>query len=139
MDINVTDPNVLSIYGVINGTQPHSCSVGWDGNTCMIITLCSALPDQDTYTISVGTEVKSSAGYALAGDRNICITALKGDVNSSRAVNSQDMLAIRVRIGESVGCSNARYEVNCSGALNSQDMLAVRTNASHVAPQCPEK
>ena len=137
MDTSVTNPNVISIYGQINGTQPYPCSITWDGSNSMIITLCSALPDQDTYAITVSSNVKSAVGYALDGDRAICITALKGDVNSSREVNAQDMLAIRPHAGDSVDGTNARYDINCNGAINAQDMLAVRPSAGHTGPGCP--
>jgi len=136
MNTSLTNANVISIKGVNNGLQPAPCSIEWDGSDCMVINLCSVLPDQDSYTITVGTEVESSAGYILEGGRGICLTTLKGDVSRNREANAQDMLAIIPHTGEPVDCSNALYDINCSGKIDAQDLLAARQYAGNEAPEC---
>ena len=137
MDTNKTDPNAIAIFGETNAAQPHTCSVSWDGCYSMIITLCSALPDRDSYRITIDSSIESATGRRLGVVHDICITALKADANTSYAVNAQDLLAINAHVGESVNCENARFDINGSGEINAQDLLAARAYAGHVAPQCP--
>jgi len=131
MDTNTTNPDVISISSLDGTVQLHPFSITWDDNDCMIVELSPALPDQTDYEITVSVEVESATGYALFGDRDICITALRGDVNASREVNSQDLLAVKTHVGETVGPGNARFDVNRSGQLNAQDLLAVYANIGH--------
>jgi len=134
MDTNNTDPNAISVYGETNAAQPHPCSITWDGSYCMIITLCLALPDGDAYMITVGNSIKSATGRGLDAVHDICVTALKGDTNTSFAVNAQDLLAVNAHVGESINCDNARFDINCSGDINAQDVLAARAYIGHTAP-----
>jgi len=137
MDTSVTDPNEVSIFGANSGTQPAPCSIEWDGVGCMIITMCSALPDLDCYNIWIGSGVVSQSGYAIEGDIGICLIALKGDANASRSINAQDLLAVRTHAGQTIDCGNARYDINCSGGINAQDLLAARQYAGNGVPECP--
>ena len=123
---------------VSGGIQAATWILYWEDDYCMVVELDSALPDEDSYTISLESELLSRAGCTLEGDNRICITALAGDTNDSRSVNAQDMLAVRAHNGEPVESSNARYDVNCNGAINASDMLAVRARNGHSAPLCPQ-
>jgi len=137
MDTSMTDPANVSIVGVNNGPQPAACTISWSGSTLMIIDLCTALPDEDTYTVTLGAGVVSAGGCPLAGDVSLCLVALAGDANANCAANAQDLLAVRAQIGETVGPANAKYDVNCNGTINAQDLLAVRACVGHSAPTCP--
>lgn len=137
MDISVTDPNVISIEGVNGGIQPPPCLIEWvDSNYCMVITLCSVLQNEDTYTITLKDAIKSEQGVAIE-ETSICLTELKGDANGNRSVNSGDLLAIRSHINQAVDCNNARYDINLSGLINSGDLLAARSFIPSSAPACP--
>jgi len=137
MDVSATDPSLISIVGVRNGPQATPCSVTWDGDTCMVINLCAALPDQDMYTVTVAAEVTSAGGGPLGGDRDVCLAALVGDANGNLDVTSGDLLAIRAHINESLDCSNARYDINGNGSITSGDLLAARAKIGNDAPPCP--
>ena len=137
MDTSVVDPGVILVDGVSNDPPPPNWFIYWQDDYCLIIEFDSALPNEDTYVITISDDVKSADGCPLAGDRNICIIALAGDTNSNRSVNAQDMLAVRSHIGQIVDCTNARYDVNGNGVINAQDMLAIRARIGHSAPPCP--
>ena len=136
MDTICTDANVVSIYGQLNSSPIRPCAIDWPSNDRMVIRLCSALPDRDTYRIVLGDKLLSAAGLPVYGSRGLCLTALKGDANGSGAVNSQDMLAINAHVGEPLNQDNARFDLNCSGAINSQDMLVVHASTGNTATVC---
>lgn len=136
MDTSVEDINLVTITGVNGGVQGSPCSVLWDSGDRLEITLCSALPDEDSYTVSLDSGFVSAAGAQLAGDRDICVIVLAGDANKSRSVNAQDLLAIRARASESIDEGNVQYDINCNGSINAQDLLSARSHAGSTAPGC---
>ncbi len=129
----------LSIQGVNSGDVSSQISVVslQDVDSAMAVTLSPALPDQDTYTLTVATTVQDPAGNPLAGDRDHVLTALKGDANSTRSVNTLDLMAVRAHVNESVTDANARYDVNNSGTINTLDMMAARAYSGNSAPAPP--
>ena len=136
MDTSIKDFAEVSITDQTSGDQLPPCSIVWESDTCMMITLCPALPDQNTYTITLSDELTSAIGYSLVGDRDICITALVGDANESRQVNNQDMLAVNTNLDQPVNSDTARYDINCSGQINTQDMLMINSNIDNSANVC---
>jgi len=137
MDTSVNDiSEMISIEGVIGGIQPVAGSVVWDSSTCMIVELLPVLANEDTYTVMLKDAIKSEQGVSIE-ETSICLTALKGDANSNRSVNSGDLLAVRSHINQPVDCSNARYDINLSGSINSGDLLAARSFIPSNAPVCP--
>jgi len=136
MNTDYPDPNAILITSWRGVNELPRCSIEWDGRDCMIITLYSALPDEDTYTIWLGDSLWSLRGHSLDGIHEICVTALKGDVDASRSVTSEDILAIKSHTGEPVDILNARFDVNASGSINSQDMLVVYARVGNSAPSC---
>ena len=137
MDTSVIDlSQIISIMGVNGGLQPVAGSVVWESSTCMVITLSSALPDKDAYTLTLKNAIKSSLGVALE-ETSRCLTAIKGDANANRTVNTQDLLAIRPYLNQPINSSNAKYDINCNGTINTQDMLAARAFLGNIAPTCP--
>jgi len=137
MNTSQVDPGMISIEGVDNGILPETWTISWDDSYCMTVGLNEALPDQDSYTITVSDELESASGCVLGGDREICLTILKGDANGNRMVNAQDFLKIGAYIGEPVDCRTARYDINCNGFINSQDFLKVRQYIRNTASPCP--
>jgi hypothetical protein len=133
MDITNTDPNVISIYTEPNVFHSNPHSIAWKSGRRMVVMLRPALPDQQTYTISIAAGIQSVFGDPLKADSRLCLTALMGDSNASGAVNAQDMLAVRTHLGETVAANNARFDVNCSGAIDVQDVLMVNANVGHGA------
>ncbi len=137
MDTSVNDiSEMISVEGVIGGIQPVTGSVVWESSTCMVVELLPVLADEDTYTIILKDAIKTEQGVSIE-ETSICLTALKGDANGNRSVNSGDLLAIRSHINQPVDCSNARYDINLSGLINSGDLLAARLFIQGSAPACP--
>ena len=127
MDTSVTDPRVVAIVGTVNGDKSNLVQeISWADDTCMLIMLSPALPDEDTYNVTMSTDVQSVDGCPLGGDCDTRIGALIGDVNSDGLVDNSDMIAVRVRRGESVSEANCRYDVNCSGVIDNSDLIAIR-------------
>ncbi|MCK5601826.1 hypothetical protein KAR91_08160, partial [Candidatus Pacearchaeota archaeon] len=125
MDTSVVDPAMITIDGVSGGAQAEPCSIVWETDRCMAVTLCAALGDEDTYTVTVSDSVVSAEARAVGGDRDICITALAGDADLNGLVDGQDLLAVNGYVSEPINEANCRYDINCNGLINSQDLLAV--------------
>lgn len=137
MDTSANDiSEMISIEGVTGGIQPVAGLIVWESSTCMIVELLPVLADEDAYTVVLKDAIKSSQGVSV-GETSICLTALKGDANSNRSVNSGDLLAVRSHINQPVDYTNARYDINLSGSINSGDLLAARSFIQGSAPVCP--
>ena len=136
MDTSVVDPAMITIDGVSGGAQAEPCSIAWETDRCMAVTLYAALGDEDTYTITVSDSVVSAEARAVGGDRDICITALAGDADLNGLVDGQDLSAVNGYVSEPVNEANCRYDINCNGLINSQDLLAVNARDDHAASGC---
>jgi hypothetical protein len=134
MDTSSTSPSLVTLTSASGTLNPASLS--WESSTCLVVNLASPLPDKNRYTIEVSSSLKSADGASLGGDRDICLTALKGDVDGNLTVNKDDLSAIRAHAGESVNGTNARFDVNCNGAINAQDLLAVQACLGNTATGC---
>ncbi len=122
---------VESIIGINNGDVATSVvSVTAVGD---IITISlSALPDQDTYTVTL-------AGSVIAGDNDFLIRALQGEVdnggNSSQVVNALDLSELRINFSADVTAGdNAKYDIVSDGAINALDLSQCRIMFTHTAP-----
>jgi hypothetical protein len=133
----ITDlDQIISFTGVNGGLQAISGSAAWESSKCLAITLSSVLPDKNTYTVTLKNGLKSAADIALE-EISICLTLLKGNVNSDRTVNVFDLLAINARRGQPVDCTNAKYDIDISGEINVFDLLVSNSNRDQSAPDCP--
>ncbi|HOI53737.1 MAG TPA: dockerin type I domain-containing protein [Phycisphaerae bacterium] len=95
------------------------------GNT-IVVTLSSALPDAERFTLAVAPTVTDGAGQPVVGDLDIRVAALAGDVDGSGVVTAADVLASRTHGGSAVTADTARYDVDGSGTITAADMRAVR-------------
>jgi len=138
MDINSAGLDSITVWSLGSGMQVEPCLVEWDNDYCMVIEFCQALPDRDSYRITVDWGISSAAGYVIVGDRDICLASLQGDANMSGEVNSQDLLAIKAHINEPISPDNARFDINGSNEINVQDMLAAHANIGHSCILCPQ-
>ena len=126
MDTSVTDPNVVAIVGVAGGPQAAPDIISWESDQCMVIELGSPLPDMDSYTMTLGTELLSASGVPLDGDRDVPFGVLAGDVSGDGLVDNSDVIAVRVKRGEAVTEENTRYDADCDGVISNIDMRAIR-------------
>ncbi|HOX40504.1 MAG TPA: Ig-like domain-containing protein [Candidatus Brocadiia bacterium] len=116
----------LSVVGVTNGDQIGLISSVTASEDKVTVQLSAALPDIDTYTITLGQDVRDVAGNQMSGPKQITVKALRGDANGDGQVNSFDLLNIRAFVGQAVTAANARCDINGDGVINSFDQLMAR-------------
>jgi len=136
LDPQTVGPGVLSIVGEGEGdcsTYVLNAALD-DTGLVMNLELRTGLPDQDTYTLTIADTVKDLVGNPLVGDRDLVLSALKGDVNGNGEVAEADITAVRARFGRAVNAGTASYDVNMSGMLNTLDLLKVRDCLGHALP-----
>ncbi len=129
----------IAVTGVTHGNVSAQVSATTlnAGSTSVTINFSPALPNADTYNVTIGTAVKSTAGVVLSGDRSRCLSALAGDANGDKTVTTGDLLAVKARIGQAVVTPTARYDVNMDGGISTGDLLAVNARNGQNAPNCP--
>lgn len=91
----------------------------------------TGIPDNSRVTVSLRDSAASVYASASLG-------FLRGDVNNNRAVDSNDVSAVKVRSGLVASTTNVRFDVGASGAINASDIAAVKSrigNALAVAGQ----
>ncbi|GEM_PF-1625519 len=116
----------LSVVGVKSGNQSGLISSVTASGDKVTVQLSAALPDIDTYTITLGQDVRDVAGNQMSGPKQITVKALRGDANGDGQVNSFDLLNIRVYVGQAINAANARCDINGDGVINSFDQLMAR-------------
>jgi hypothetical protein len=86
----------------------------------------AGVADGGVVTVSF-TGLGDVAGNDIAGDRDVAVKSLFGDVNGSGAVNNADLLAVRTGLDGSTGSAwNYLLDLDLSGAVNSRDVLLAR-------------
>jgi len=126
MNAGSVDVSDLSVVGVAHGDQSSLITSATVAGNAITIGLSAALPDIDTYTVTLGSAVEDAAGNAAAGLSQISVKALRGDANGDGIVNSFDLLNIRTQVGRALDASTARHDINGDGVINSFDMLMAR-------------
>ncbi len=136
LDPATVNSGVVTIVGVLNGNcSSQVATVTLEGaNDILAVALTSALPDQDTYTVTVSTSVQDMSGNPVGTGTDLVLSALQGDTNGDRQVDVGDMLKVRSEQGETVTELTAGCDVNIDGQIDVGDMLAVRSNSGHTAP-----
>jgi hypothetical protein len=69
-----------------------------------------------------------------ANNIRVPLSALLGDTNADRAVNSGDAQQTRNRSGQTAAPSNFRSDVNADGSINSGDAFIVRSRSGTSLP-----
>ncbi|HOX36874.1 MAG TPA: FG-GAP-like repeat-containing protein [Candidatus Brocadiia bacterium] len=121
--VSVSD---LSIVGVSHGNQSSLITSATVAGNKITIGLSAALPDIDTYTVTLGSAIEDLAGNGASGLSQITVKTLRGDANGDGQVNSFDLLNIRAFVGQAVNAANARRDINGDGVINSFDQLMAR-------------
>ncbi len=136
LDPATVNSGVVTIVGALNGDcSSQVATVTLAGaDDILAVELTSALPDQDTYTVTVSTSVQDVAGNPVGTGTDLVLSALQGDTNGDRQVDVGDMLKVRSDQGEAVTALTAGCDINIDGQIDVGDMLAVRSNSGHTAP-----
>jgi len=100
----------------------------------IVVTLGSALPDGERFTLSVSHTVADTNGQTVEGDLDIRLAVLAGDVDGSGTVDVLDQLAIRVQGGQTVGAATVGYDVDASGQITMADIRTLRTHLGNSLP-----
>ena len=136
----------VTIVGQKSGSQASRIGqVELVGERTLLVTLNSALPDADWYTLTVATSVRGADGTALVGKRSVRVGLLAGDVDGSGRVDAADMLIVRSLAGLGLrpqtwipqgldGETAARADVDGSGAVTGTDLRLLRQFVGNVLP-----
>ena len=92
-----------------------------------IVVIVPGLADNRRVLVSV-------TGVNGATDAVAAIGFLVGDVNNSRAVNANDITAVKARAGIRVDAGTFQYDLNTSGAVNATDISAVKARSATTLP-----
>lgn len=139
---NPLDPATLAPSAVeVTGQQNGDCSSYVDAltldasNALLTITLASALPDADRYTIRLTGVLTGLGGTALAGRTTLELGVLAGDVDGSGRVEPGDMGLVRQATGMAVaGGTEMLRDVDASSQVTGADVLAVRSHLGRALP-----
>ena len=133
VDAGTVDLNSVTIVGAANGDQSAKISdiSLSDYDRLMTVTLSAALPDIDTYTVTLAAAVQAGDGTAVQGTKSQTLKCLAGDVDGSGAV---DVASVRSQAGQDVDASTAANDVDGSGAITPNDMRALRSRLGHALP-----
>jgi len=136
VDAGTVDLNSVTIVGAANGDQSAKISdVSLsDFDRLMTITLSAALPDIDTYTVTLSATVQAGDGTDVQGTRSQTLKCLSGDADASGTVDAADAIAIRANAGRDVDAATAAYDVDGSGTITPGDMRALRGRLGHALP-----
>ncbi len=107
---------VITPTASISGTSPNS-----------VIVLMPGVPDNKRVLVSV-------TGVNGATDAAAAIGFLVGDVNNSRAVNANDVTAVKARAGTRIDAGTFQYDINTSGVVNATDISAVKARSATTLP-----
>ncbi len=108
------------------GANVGSRSAVVSGNE-VIVTLTD-IPDGSRVHVLL-TDVNSSGINASAW-----IAFLLGDANSSRAVNSADISAVKAHTGQATTVTSFKFDLDASGSINAADLSIVKSRSGRVAP-----
>lgn len=92
-----------------------------------IVVIVPGLADNRRVLVSV-------TGVNGATDAVAVIGFLVGDVNNSRAVNANDITAVKARAGTRVDAGTFQYDLNTSGVVNATDISAVKARSATTLP-----
>ena len=93
----------------------------------VVVTL-NNIPDNRRTSVSLGNVNGTAVNVAAS------IGFLAGDVNSTRAVNSSDISAVKARTGQATTAANFRFDLNASGTINPAYISAVKARSGSVLP-----
>ena len=123
----------LTSQGVDVSSLIASLSLDASG-TRLTVTLASALPDAQWYTLATTDALRDTDGLMLAGGASLTVGALAGDVDGSGFVAVADLLAVRATVGLPLTAATARADVDASGSVTGADLLAVRARLGRALP-----
>lgn len=87
-----------------------------------------------TYEFPEGVPSVSLESYTSGQTQRVGWYSLPGDVDGNRAVNIQDLIALRNRLNEPVTNDTCRYDVTLDGQINTLDLIDVRAHLNESAP-----
>jgi len=90
------------------------------------------VPDQSCLAITL-LAIADLDGHPLAGDNDVHLVSLYGDVNADGIVDDADEAETLGQIGQPVDETNARCDVDASNAIDSDDVTAIDGQNGHAA------
>ena len=113
-------------------TNATFASVSVDNSPGVFVITLNVAGIIDASMLTVGLNGLSDlAGNGLAGDRDVSVRSLFGDVNGSGGVNNADVLAVRAGLDPSATSAwNYLLDLDLGGSVNSRDVLLARAAAA---------
>ncbi len=116
--------SVTSGVGTISGVPSFA-------GTEMTVNITGA-SDVQTLTVTL-SNILDVDGLVLPA-ASFSMGLLLGDINSSRLVNSTDIVQATALSGQPANAANFRRDINCSGLINSTDIVIVRSRSGSSLP-----
>ena len=85
----------------------------------------TGIADNSRVTVSLRDGVPSVYASASVG-------FFVGDVNNTRAVNANDVSAVKARSGQAANATNFMFDVGTSGSVNAADIAAVKSRVGQI-------
>jgi hypothetical protein len=119
----------ISVSNIGIATSMRSSTLG-------VIEFSPALPDFARYVVRIDG-LTDLLGTGLAGDRDRIVTALQGDVNGDRVVDSTDLLFIKSQFNTrrliATSANQIRADYNMDGIVSATDAALLWCNRNHDA------
>ena len=93
----------------------------------------TGINDRSVITVTVGG-LADLSGNPLAGDSDVSVRALAGDVNGNGVVDQLDFLFVRRALLRPLTDQTFLADINLDGAVDTIDLLYVRRSDGHVVP-----
>lgn len=127
LDPATVSPAAISVVGQNSGDVSGLVSAATlvDGGYAIHAGFSSSPPDGDSYTVAIAPSVAGLDGQAVEGDLDLVVTVCRGDVDGSGQTTAADTVALRAKVGQSLGPASAAYDVNRSGGITGDDVQAI--------------
>ena len=104
------------------------------GGHVLVMTLSASPPDGDSFTVTISDTLRTTGGGTVAGDRQLTVRLLAGDVDGSGRVSAGDILAVRAAAGQLLTVQNASVDIDGSGSISGTDLLLIRSRLGRHLP-----
>ena len=116
-----------SEFSIVNAAFVSAELVNGSGGAVLTINLVNSL-DRRLITVAL-SGLADAAGNGIAGDNDVSVRSLFGDVDGNGVVSARDYVAARA--GLNAGVWNYLLDVDASGLVSSRDALYVRSRAGN--------
>jgi hypothetical protein len=88
------------------------------------------------FSVTVQGLEDTAEHVALAGDNDVHVRILQGDVNSSGTITAGDMGLTKMQLGATITAENAKYDINYNGQFSIDDLDLIKNDLG-ASVSCP--